>query len=416
MKFIVPKRKNQYGYVGFDIEKNNNQFIFPCQFVGNIDNFDDREKRKIARQILKLIKKAKNDLYESGNDNEIFQFNSMIWLIQNFIEKGYYYEQEIITKPNISGKVNWKKTIKSNSILFDNGNIIYDKIFSNVKQIDDDAIISEIYKYCLEVSVRNLGFVFGIEKTDRSIYGIKDIKFMTYYLKGRCHNTFLDYKRLLYGHMLNILLKGSMTKEHGSIFVNDKEFEYVFEMLVDKSFGLKDKRKFNPTAGYFFEDEKKEIAVRALRPDTILEYKNDNKQCCCVIDAKYYSFNYGDMSNRGLPEQSSINKQFIYQKFIKENVAFDKDQKYDEVSAVFFLPFCAEENESEIQYMNGYAEAKWNKIKGKVYLFKVDLKALVEEFYGCDKKLKQKFIDQLKNILNKEKTRFGEGYDSDQNL
>lgn len=399
MKFIVPERKKQYDYVGFDVEKNNSQFIFPCQFVGDIESFDEKEKRKMARQILKIIKKAKNELFEGGSDETLFQFNSMIWLIQNFIEKGYYFENEVITKPNVSGKVNWKKTIKSNNIWFDDGNIIYNKIFSNVKLIDDDAIISQIYKYCLDVAIKNLGFVFGIEKTEKSIYSIKDLNFMTYYLKNRCNSTFLDYKKLLFGHMLNILLNGNLSKEYNAIFANDKEFEYVFELLVDNSFGLKDKKKFNPTAKYIFG--KKEMPLRSLRPDTILEYENGEQKCCCVIDAKYYSFNYGEENSKGLPEQSSVNKQFVYQKFIEKNVEVEKDKFYDKVTAVFFLPFCAKENEDKIQYMNGYAEAKWNNndITGKVYLFKVDLKTLFDEFYGNDKNLKTKFIEKLNKEL-----------------
>ena len=397
MRFIVPERKKDYGYVGFDVEKDNSQFVFPCQFVGNIDEFDEREKRKSARQILKLIKKAKEDLNHSGSNEELFQFNSMIWLIQNFIERGYYFEHETVVKANVSGKINWKKTIKNNSIWFDDGNIVYNKIFSNVKQIDDDAIISEIYKFCLSVAIKNLGFVFGIEKTDESSYGLKDLDFMVYYLKKRNNSTFLDYKKLLFGHMLNILLEGKIEKEETSIFANDREFEYVFELMIDKVFGIGNKKRFNPTARYVFED-KKVFNVSALRPDTIFEYENeDGQKFCWVIDAKYYSFNYGEKSSNGLPAQSSINKQFIYQKFIEETV-YSSDSQI-KVGSVFILPFCAKENESKIQYMNGYAEARWNnEIEGKVYLFKVDLKTLFDDFYNNNDKLRLEFIKELKTL------------------
>ncbi|MBO5344343.1 MAG: LlaJI family restriction endonuclease, partial [Clostridia bacterium] len=308
---------------------------------------------------------------------------------------GYYFEHETVVKANVSGKINWKKTIKNNSIWFDDGNIVYNKIFSNVKQIDDDAIISEIYKFCLSVAVKNLGFVFGIEKTDESGYGLKDLDFMVYYLKKRNNSTFLDYKKLLFGHMLNILLEGKIQKEETSIFANDREFEYVFELLIDKVFGIRNKKRFNPTARYVFDD-KKTVGVKTLRPDTIFEYDKDGQKFCWVVDAKYYSFNYGDMSSTGLPAQSSINKQFIYQKFIETNVYKNGEVK---VGSVFILPFCAKDNEPKIQYMNGYAEARWNnEVEGKVYLFKVDLKTLFDDFYNNNDKLRLEFIKELKAL------------------
>ena len=380
--FYIPNNKRDSKYIGFDFEKDNSVFIFPCQYLD--ENVNEKTKKSEARKIMSLLKKVQKDYIFGGKSDELYQFYSMIWLIQDFINRGYYSETENISKISTNGRINWKQTIKNNSILFDNGNIIYKDIVRNKNIINESQIITQIYKCCLSYSVERLGFIFGIDSTEKSIFDMdsKDKEMMIYYLNTELHQTFLDYKKQLLQHLLTIITNKNDKNKDIGYSIYDAEFEYVFEFLINKVFGNENVTEYyNKYEYHIFEDNKeKTYSASHLRPDTIMKKDDINYY---IIDAKYYNFGY-TKSGKDLPQSSSISKQIGYNHYVrdllKEKLNADNDIS---VKSIFLLPFASKTNEY-IKYI-GYASS--DKITDKnhedsIAICLIDLKELINTYLG----------------------------------
>ena len=243
----------------------------------------------------------------NGDNDELFQFYSMSWLIRDFIDKGYYFETEKISEISNVGKINWKKTIKNNIVFIDGGNVIYKDLVRYKNNIDEGKILSQIYKCCLRFSVERLGFIYNVEDTERSVFSMNasDVNFMLYYLHKELRATFNTYKKLLIEHLLTVLKGQQGRKKSISFSMYDKEFEYVFEFLVNNVFGTDEVGKYYDQSSYVIAGET--YPSSKLRPDTIMERGTIRY----VIDAKYYNYGYTN-DVKDLPDSSSITKQIVY--------------------------------------------------------------------------------------------------------
>lgn len=115
-------------------------------------------------------------------------------------------------------------------------------------------------------------------------------------------------------------------------------FEYVWEKLIDRVFGIPDKCKYFPRTRWYLKGKGKENY--ALEPDTIMLYNGK----IFVLDAKYYR--YGITGNPAhLPGSSSINKQITYGEYIYTQARF-KQAYGDDVPVynAFLMPYNSAKN------------------------------------------------------------------------
>ena len=388
--------KNKSSNIGFVEEENETYFYLPYSYT---DEQDKKEDIIDAKHIYYLINKyyllLKDNFYGSINDRSLFY--AYDFLIKNYLTNGLYYENENLLSKNGNGKINWKKTIKNNSLSIISNNVVYNDFITQKNKIYFENDITKIYMYCLNMSINELGWFYKLNpfknKTNLSI------SYMINIVKNEMNKTFNEYKRELFSNLLVILKNEAISGNRNRRNVTTKEFEYVFEFLINWLFGTEKTANFNPKAHYVID--KKEIKTNVIRPDTILTFKNDNSYYCIVIDAKYYPYNYlNNPSVNNLPAQSSINKQFIYQKYIEQNIKTEDGKSYDKVYSIFILPFLAKDNEEKLQKMDVYANAEWNNDAGIIDLYKIDLKTLVEAYYNNDYLLKEKLIELIRSIKN----------------
>lgn len=403
VEFKIPLNKKECDFVGFDKSVNGSVFAFPCQYL-NKSSYKEDEWNKLckreAKKIINLIVSTKAEIYDTGNDNqETLQFYSMLWIIQDYIECGIYKEREFFTSVSDNGKINWKKTIKDNKIWFNNNNIIYYQFQRDKYKYEENSTITEIYKLCLSFAVEELGWLFDINKTEKSYFNINtDLNFMINFLNKKLANTFVDYKRMLFSNMLNILNGYQKNAGKNQFILSDNEFEYVWEKLVNICFSSENVKNFYNEYEYHINGQV--LNASKLRPDTILI--NNNK--CYILDAKYYNFGYTNnlKNSKDLPQSSSITKQLAYKEYFlsHNNLEIKED---DDVFPVFLLPFAKEKEGEEIRYIGFCCESTSNKTrsdeKEKVYVFKVDLKTLVDCYNNeiVKSELKNKLIE----IINK---------------
>lgn len=386
-EFIIPKSKVESEYIGLNLKEDLPSFIFPCQYFVN-DNVSEKEKKIEARKILTILKKIQRDYLTGGINAELEQFYSMIWLIQDYINHGYYVETEQITKISNNGKINWKQTLKNNSILYDGKNVVFKDFYRDKKIIDSSQILTQIYKACLKHSVNEIGFILNVNLTEYSIYEIeRDKVFLNTFLKKELNQTFRDYKKTLINHLLSIINnQNSKNKDKGySIF--DSEFEYVFEFLVNKVFGNKEVKEFYNKYYYYLPDENSKYKASKLRPDTIMQYED----VYYIIDSKYY--NYGYTKNaKDLPQSSSISKQIGYNHYLRNQLNINDKIK---VKSIFMLPYSSKIKDEYLEKI-GYA-VKENNVDedDKIAVLLVDLKELINTYLGYSHNLSIKYLIKI---------------------
>ncbi len=386
--FVIPQNKTESKYVGFNFEEDKARFVFPCQYIeAPKEKVDFDKAKREAKKVLGVIKKIQSDYLYGGKSEELFQFYSMIWLMQDYIDRGYYVERERIVKKATSGRINWKHTIKHSQALMSKGNVVYSSFSRYKNNIDEGQILSQIYKCCLKYSVERLGFMVGLTQTEGSCFSMKesDLRYMQFFLRKELSATFQDYKKTLINHLLSII-NGLDGKAKGVGFsVSDEEFEYVFECLIDHVFGTEEVSDYYGKGVYIFGE--KEIKSSTIRPDTIMRLEN----ACYIIDAKYYNYGY-TKNGADLPDSSSISKQYGYGMYIKKRLEGMR------VSSAFLLPFSKENDEESIQRV-GYARI--DELDEKIAVCLVDLKTLIDVYADGNKEGMEKLKSALIKQINK---------------
>ena len=392
VEFIVPAQKGEYEYIGFDLEANAGRFIFPCRYVASeqenaADAELEKEQKKEAKKIISLIKRVQKEFSLGGNGDEAFQFYSMIWLIRDYIDNGYYTETERVVCREDQGRIDWKHTLQHSGIYFDGNSLLYRDFYVQKNRLDEANILAQIYKCCLVYSAERIGFLYNVSQTERSVFRMDltaDVGFMCYQVRKELGRTFNSYKQMLLRHLLTIL-KGRHGKIRAvSLCMHDKEFEYVFEFLVNSVFGTETVQNFYNEYGYVIGYNR--FSASKLRPDTIMknpmESESDEKSVgpdFYVIDAKYYNYGYTE-NPRDLPQASAIAKQIGYNHYLSqsENKTF---------YSIFLLPFAKGVDDEPIKYIGYAADASWfsssvNKMN-KVAVCLVDLKTLVDVCFNA---------------------------------
>ena len=399
VEFIAPAQKGEYEYIGFDLESNAGRFVFPCRYIASgrenaADAEQEKEQKEEAKKIISLIKRVQKEFSLGGSGDESFQFYSMVWLIRDYIDNGYYTETERVVRRGDQGRIDWKHTLRHSGIYFDGNNLLYRDFYVRKNRLDEANLLAQIYKCCLAYSAECIGFLYNVSQTERSVFRMDssaDVGFMFYHVQKELGRTFNSYKQMLLRHLLTIL-KGRQGKIRAvSLCMHDKEFEYVFEFLVNSVFGTEVVQDFYNEYCYVIGDNHNRFSASKLRPDTIMKNPMASESVepdFYVIDAKYY--NYGYTGNpRDLPQASAIAKQIGYNYYLRDNYN-ETDENRKEFYSIFLLPFAKGDEYDYIEYI-GYAtnsSSSANKMDkedekmDKVAVCLVDLKMLVDVYFN----------------------------------
>lgn len=378
-------------FVGIRIEDGEINLYVPQVF---------RKEQNYKRDLLLFLKSIslignpdKEKLNKGSDDTKDFwPINSYLWMIQDYLENGFYYNREKIYTHSFSGKIEWKKTLKQMPVYSD-GNIIYDKLITS-KMMASNDLIAQIYKLCLKQSVDKIGWIYNCN-FKIEVQQIVSTSEMISVVRKELNNTFDDIKRMRFNHMLKIL----KTTEGNKMISNKytygiKNYYYVFETMVDKLFdGIKEseKKKYNPNGFWQLNNQNPRLAS-SLRPDTILKRNG----ATYILDAKMYQ--YGVTKDvRDLPETQSIQKQITYGDHVFNTLDKSDNPK---VRNAFILPYnkklenfmndlnTLKYNDGNLAYF-GQAYTDWRNAEDpkdyeKVYAFGIDFNYLLENYNRPD--------------------------------
>ena len=369
---------------------------------------NDLEKRNFRDDLKLLIYIIKNyyELRDKDDDNarsdkivntfgnelkEKFPIYSYDYLIQDYISNGYYFEKETIYKETNNGKINWNRTIKREKSYIDNDNIFFLKFIRRKTNILGDELITLLHKTCVYESFEKWGFMyFDKNISEKPQIDIKDAERYIPIIKSKLAKTFSDRYKMLFTHMINVI-------EHNAKFSEKVEYKYgvdyfhpVWEMMIDKVFGISKEEKANyyPSAEWHIIN-KMPFEVSNLRPDTIMKYGGDTY----VLDAKYYGKD--DNDNQRLPATSDINKQITYGKHVEE---VDKKEPYN----AFLIP----SNNKERFKFYGYADidkviGSKSKKYARVSTIQVNTKELMKLKYAkASNEINKDLTNEIKKVID----------------
>lgn len=335
-----------------------------------------------------------------------FPINAYMEVINYFMEQnGYYTEKEPKFKDGDRGKIDWPKTLRrKRPLIQSNGTPAYTEYTVRVSSPNDKNMITQIHKFCVYESFTKLGWLFTPYLPEKPTIPRNDKMFLIL-LREKLANTYNDKDKRLFSSMIAMIeYLDEKTKEKQFYFGTDR-FEYVWEKLIDRVFGEKNKIDYFPRTKWSLRAGKRRINA-ALEPDTIMLH--DGK--IYVLDAKYYKFGLTGIPG-DLPESSSINKQITYGEYIYTQQRFK--ERYGEdvpVYNAFIMPYNANANlfgSNEIYLNIGEATGDW-KTNGHKYEhvqgIVVDIRYLMYHYTGKPKNQIMRLAQSIEEAFNPTET------------
>jgi hypothetical protein len=365
-------RKQEDEFVGIRYSDGDLKVYFPFGYSKPVSG-DERDYRADILNLVSVLSAyskecqgvAENRLL--NDENVHIPIHAYIHVFNYFLNYGYYMETEPVYKRARGGKINWSKTIKQMRPQVagesPNESIVYLDFITKKSAHNENELITQIHKYCVYEAYEKIGCLFGFMQPAKATVPFNAGLFVAV-LRTRMANTFNEKHLLLFQNMIDIICYLGKREDNRKASFGTNDFEYVWEGLIDRVFGIEDKDKYFPHCIWKIKgknDEKLDWRSEkrtALRPDSIMELPDDCKKIF-ILDAKYYQY------PRTLPGTGSILKQIAYAEFIETQLRDIPDQAGNDIFNAFILPYVAEDGrnvETSYRLENfGYAECDWRK-------------------------------------------------------
>lgn len=377
--------KQNDAFVGIRYEDGALKVFFPFGYSKPALKSEKEYRKDILNLVSVLSSFEKESLFAKDNflnrEDVSFPIHAYIHVFNYFLNNGYYIENEPVYRCAKSGKINWAKTIKCMRPQMAGDHLgesaVYLHFVTKKSAHNENELITQIHKYCVYEAFEKIGVLFGYPQPDPPKIPFNASTFAAI-IQSKMARTFHEKHLLLFQNMLDMIRFVGKKKDDRRISYGTYHFEYIWEGLIDRVFGIADKEQYFPhcrwkikghkDATFDWRNEKR----NALRPDTIMVA---NVPGIFILDAKYYQ--YGDdgvnKSNsrnpRTLPGSGSILKQIAYAEFIESKIfpSLSKGNLYN----AFILPYAAKDGQNtETNYRLenfGYAECEWKTENARSY-------------------------------------------------
>jgi len=407
-------RKQEDEFVGIRYSDGDLKVYFPFGYSKLVSG-DERDYRADILNLVSVLSAyskecqgvAENRLL--NDENVHIPIHAYIHVFNYFLNYGYYMETEPVYKRARGGKINWSKTIKQMRPQVagesPNESIVYLDFITKKSAHNENELITQIHKYCVYEAYEKIGCLFGFMQPAKATVPFNAGLFVAV-LRTRMANTFNEKHLLLFQNMIDIICYLGKREDNRKASFGTNDFEYVWEGLIDRVFGIEDKDKYFPHCIWKIKgknDEKLDWRSEkrtALRPDTIMELPVDCKKIF-ILDAKYYQY------PRTLPGTGSILKQIAYAEFIETQLREIPDQAGNDIFNAFILPYAAEDGRNvETSYRLekfGYAECDWrkgDKPYERVYGILLDVRSIMQRHPKCSNEDIAELAAKIENYSN----------------
>ena len=379
---------------------------------------DSEDEKEIRRDILNLISVLSTfGNKESSINNSIFltpqkvefPIHAYLYIINDFLNHGYYQQKDQEYRRSSSGKISWTRTIKQIRPQIIDGNAVYLDFITLHTNHNENELITLIHKFCVYECFEKLGYLFSSYIPQKSPLAFNKNLF-TAIIKTKASSTFNESELLLFKNMLEIIDSMDSNGEKKAFIFGTDNFHHVWEQLVNQDYGESDKESFYPKIYWKLKNSTKAFSFsekrNSLRPDTIMiTDRGKENQKIFVLDSKYYRYGATNYPNH-LPDSSSVVKQIAYAQYIdttdnRKNMPCDVSSfiKTEKIYNAFIMPAdnTSPENIGYVSadYVLPQDSEESLKPYYKIHGILLDIKSLMYKHIPKDKKL----IEELAGLI-----------------
>lgn len=384
LNFHVATGETDNSFIGLKIIDNQIHFYYPESYHIDTSDYerDDLLDLLITISIAKTCSSDTSNTFDSYINGSESALLSYIWILEDYLNNGFYINSEKCFKTNHNGRINWKRTLQQEPVI-SGSNVVFANLITEQKTPFENVLV-EAYRYCIKKSANLIGWIYGITPNEFETIPNAN-KMVPLYLNAinlEMDNTYDDKKHYRFKHMKNILIGLDEISDDNSIVYGVDTYHYVFEQMIDKIFGTEKTEEYYPSFSWHLKYSNKNEGQPGptIRPDTIMKVEGNND--IYIIDSKFYRYGSLDLSQTvGLPEASSVVKQMVYGSYVK-SIYSDGD-----VYNVFILPYDAKtenaeaiiESDKTLVYV-GDVSSKWNSNETytHIHTFFIDLRWVVK--------------------------------------
>ncbi|CYV75825.1 LlaJI family restriction endonuclease [Streptococcus suis] len=286
-----------------------------------------------------------------------FPAQAYIRVISDYINNGYYKMSENEFRLGTSGPISWNRTRNQIEPIVTKNGFVFPHYVVRQHNETDKQLITEISKYCVFESYVKIGWLYGMPHVHKPQM-TKELSVYKSYLNGMKERATKDRDKQLFSAMLDILNFTNQQDEPEEFYFGTNKFEYIWERLIEATFGNENKEYYFPRTKWLLHIGSKKTN-NAIEPDTVMKQNND----IYVLDAKYYKYGV-TLNPNHLPESTSINKQISYGEYIRTNAKFEDERKQGmSIYNAFLMPYDSKSkpfNDIDSKYFSiGEAVAEW---------------------------------------------------------
>ena len=335
-------------------------------------------------------------------DNEIrMDIRHLIHVLSEFTTKqDRLMETEQVYKEASAGKQDWAKTAKKHIPLVQTQNgvssFIYTKFEVKASMPNETKTITQINRFCVYEAFEKLGWLY-IPNMPEEPGPHPDVKTSIAIVRSKLNSTNDDKKRSLFQAMLNMLNYMDSKTSDTQFYFGTDDFDHVWEKIIDRAFGERDKDKYFPRSRWLL-DFGKYHEKHPLMPDTIMIYNGKYY----VLDAKCYKYGWTGVPSH-LPNASSINKQITYGEYLEKYVGINADSLFN----AFIMPFNSAKNFfsiTEIAGNIGEAVGDWRnnrKYYERIQGIVMDTRYLMYHYSGKPLKAKIALAECIEKVIHR---------------
>ena len=298
-------------FVGIKADSDNAMVYFP---IGYELPETDAEIRMDIKHLIQVLSEftTKNDRLLAINkfatpQTVDFPINAYKSVIEYYFSIGgtYYVEKEQVYETASTGKQNWARTARKQMPLVQSRNGISSFVFTQfeVKSStpNDTKEITQINRFCVYEAFKRLGWLY-VPYMPEEPGPHPDVKTSIRIVQNKLAMTNDDKKKTLFRGMKDMLEYMDEQTSDKQFYFGTDDFDHVWEKLIDRAFGEKDKDKYFPRSRWLLQHGRYK-EKRPLMPDTIMIYNGKYY----VLDAKCYTYGEYLEKHKGVDADSLFN-------------------------------------------------------------------------------------------------------------
>lgn len=412
MEFDIEKHchvnENEDGdrFVGIKADTDNAMVYFP---IGYQLPETDAEIRTDIKHLIQVLSEftTKSDRLLAVNkfaapQSVDFPINAYKSVIEYYFAIGgnYYVETDPTYKTAATGNQDWPRTVRNQMPLVQRKGDVSSFIFISftVRSVtpNDTKLITQINRFCVYEAFSRLGWLY-VPYMPEEPGPHPDVKTSIAIVQSKLAGTNDDKKRALFKGMKDMLEYMDEKTSDKQFYFGTDDFDHVWEKLIDKAFGERDKENYFPRSRWML-DYGKYKEKHPLMPDTIMIYNGKYY----VLDAKCYKYGWTGIPDH-LPNGSSINKQITYGEYLEKYKGVNTDSLFN----AFIMPYNMVENPFKLTSVVGNigeAVGDWRnnrKYYERIQGIVMDTRYLMHHYSGKPMKEKVALAECIEAVLDR---------------